>query len=493
MARGVVTTTIGCLYDGDSRRISNPPRQPLRFRGIAEQQIGPRLPRPMLQLRLNVNDSKMFQSFQGSSAMKFGIFYEHQLPRPWVEGAEQRLFNEALDQVQLADELGIDFAWEVEHHFLEEYSHSSAPEVFLAACSQRTKNIRLGHGIRQVIPQYNHPARTAEVIATLDLVSNGRVEFGTGESSAELELGGFKIPVDKKREIYLEATEQIANILAMDPYPGYEGKHFSMPCRNLVPKPVQKPHPPIWVACSQRETIKMAARLGIGALTFAFVDPLEAQEWVDEYYSIIKSDECVPIGHAVNANICMVSSFSCHEDRELAIKNGLDGFEFFGYALGSLYGFGVHKPGRTNLWENFKKAQAAKREQEVTDYNNALSGSVGGIGTPDDMRAHLRKFAAVGVDQVTFIQQAGNNKHEDICHSLELFAREVMPEFKQDEAERERKKQAELAPYIEAAMARKQFMAPLADADIPEYEALGRKVTEESKQEKSIYEDRSAG
>ena len=424
--------------------------------------------------------------------MKFGIFYEHQLPRPWQEGDEQRLFNEALDQVQLADELGIDFAWEVEHHFLEEYSHSSAPEVFLAACSQRTKNIRLGQGIRQVIPQYNHPARTAEVIATLDLVSNGRVEFGTGESSAELELGGFGIPVEQKREIYLEATEQIANILAMDPYPGYEGKYFSMPCRNLVPKSVQKPHPPLWVACSQRETIRMAARLGIGALTFAFVDPLEAKSWVDEYYSIIKSDECVPIGHAVNANICMVSSFSCHEDRELAIRNGLEGFEFFGYALGSLYGFGEHKPGRTNLWENFQKAQAAKRAAEETDYNNALSGSAGGIGTPDDLREHMRKFAEVGVDQVTFIQQAGNNKHEDICHSLELFASEVMPEFKADEAQREARKAEELAPYIEAAMARKPFMHAPVDDDIPVFPALGRRITEESAEEPSIYEESSS-
>jgi alkanesulfonate monooxygenase SsuD/methylene tetrahydromethanopterin reductase-like flavin-dependent oxidoreductase (luciferase family) len=425
--------------------------------------------------------------------MKFGIFYEHQLPRPWQEGDEQRLFNEALDQVQLADELGIDFAWEVEHHFLEEYSHSSAPEVFLAACSQRTKNIRLGQGIRQVIPQYNHPARTAEVIATLDLVSNGRVEFGTGESSAELELGGFGIPVEQKREIYLEATEQIANILAMDPYPGYEGKYFSMPCRNLVPKSVQKPHPPLWVACSQRETIRMAARLGIGALTFSFVDPLEAKSWVDEYYSIIKSEECVPIGHAVNANICMVSSFSCHEDRELAIRNGLEGFEFFGYALGSLYGFGEHKPGRTNLWENFQQAQAAKRATEETDYNNALSGSAGGIGTPDDLREHMRKFAEVGVDQVTFIQQAGNNKHDDICHSLELFAREVMPEFKASEEEREARKAEELAPYIEAAMQRKHFMRTPADADIPVFPALGRKITEESAAEPSIYEEPSAG
>lgn len=418
--------------------------------------------------------------------MKFGIFYEHQLPRPWNDGDEQKLFQDALEQVETADRLGFDFAWEVEHHFLEEYSHSSAPEVFLAACSQRTKNIRLGHGIRQVIPQYNHPARTAEVIATLDLVSNGRVEFGTGESSAELELGGFKIPVNQKRKIYLEATEQVANMLAMDPYPGYQGQYFDMPCRNIVPKPVQRPHPPLWVACSQRETIRMAARLGIGALTFAFVDPLEAQEWVDEYYGIIKSDECVPIGHAINPNICMVSSFSCHHDRETAINRGLDGFKFFGFALGSLYAFGEHKPGRTDLWKQFEALQDTAPEQ--IDITRSLSGSQGGIGTPDDLRAHLRKFEARGVDQVTFIQQAGRNRHDHICEALELFGKEVMPEFKEREAERESRKAEELAPYIEAAMERKKVMADLADEDIPIYPSLGRKISEESKAEASIYE-----
>src|SRR6187401_2329420 len=137
---------------------------------------------------------------RGGCRMQFGIFYEHQLPRPWTEGAEHRLFKDALDQVELADRLGIDYAWEVEHHFLEEYSHSSAPEIFLAAGSQRTKNIRLGHGIIQTAPKYNHPARTAERVATLDLVSNGRVDFGSGESSSEAELGGFTIDPITKRE-----------------------------------------------------------------------------------------------------------------------------------------------------------------------------------------------------------------------------------------------------------------------------------------------------
>jgi alkanesulfonate monooxygenase SsuD/methylene tetrahydromethanopterin reductase-like flavin-dependent oxidoreductase (luciferase family) len=424
--------------------------------------------------------------------MKFGIFYEHQLPRPWSDGAEQRLFLEALEQVELADRLGIDYAWEVEHHFLEEYSHSSAPEVFLAACSQRTKNIRLGHGIRQVIPQYNHPARTAEVIATLDLVSQGRVDFGTGESSAELELGGFRIPVAEKRKMFLEATEQICNMLAMDPYPGYKGRYFEMPCRNIVPKPVQRPHPPVWVACSQRETIRMAARLGIGALTFAFVDPAEAQSWVDEYYGIIKSEACVPIGHAVNANICMVSSFSCHQDRETAVRRGLEGFEFFGYALGSLYGFGEHKPGRTNLWEEFQRVRKPQLDAEMRDFTGALTAGRGGIGNPDDLRAHLKKFEGCGVDQVTFIQQAGMNQHAHICESLQLFAAEVMPEFKEREQEREERKQRELAPYIEAALERKIGMKMPRDEDIPKFMALGRRISEESKAAPSIYEKQSA-
>src|ERR1700761_5756698 len=147
--------------------------------------------------------------------MKFGLFYEHQLPQPWDEDSELRLYQDALEQVALADRLGIDYVWEVEHHFLEEYSHSSAPEVFLAACSQRTRHIRLGHGIPLMPPGYNHPARVAERIATLDLVSRGRVEFGTGESSALLELAGYGVRVEDKRNAWREAVEQCANILAM--------------------------------------------------------------------------------------------------------------------------------------------------------------------------------------------------------------------------------------------------------------------------------------
>src|SRR3990172_11574746 len=149
--------------------------------------------------------------------MRFGIFYEHQMPRPWPEDAEEKLLTDALDQVELADKVGIDYVWEVEHHFLEEYSHSSAPEVFLSAASQRTKNIRLGHGIVQMPPNFNHPARVAERIATLDLVSDGRVEWGTGEASARLELEGFGVGYTNKREMWEEAVREAARMICMEP------------------------------------------------------------------------------------------------------------------------------------------------------------------------------------------------------------------------------------------------------------------------------------
>ncbi len=411
--------------------------------------------------------------------MRFGVFYEHQLPKPWNKGDEHKLFKDALDQIVLADQLGYDYAWEVEHHFLDEYSHSSAPEVFLACAAARTKNIRLGHGIRQVIPNYNHPARTAEGLATLDLMSDGRVDFGIGEGATRLELGGFGIPAKEKRAMAIEAAEQIANMMVLDPYPGFEGKYFSMPCRNVLPKPLQSPHPPMWMACTNRDTIKVAASLGVGALAFSFVDPDEARKWSDIYYGIIKSDDCVPLGHTVHANIAMVSAFSIHHNRVEAIKRGQEGFEFFGYALNALVAHDT-VPGRTNLWAEFQELRGDKTDRLVAAAENAGPDAMGdqapGIGTPADMRRHLMDLQDAGVDQIIFMQQAGRNSHHDICASLDLFATDVMPEFKAQVADREREKQEELAPYVAAALKRKKWMQPLADDDIPVVKASVKKA-----------------
>jgi alkanesulfonate monooxygenase SsuD/methylene tetrahydromethanopterin reductase-like flavin-dependent oxidoreductase (luciferase family) len=388
--------------------------------------------------------------------MRFGVFYELQLPKPWTESSEHDLVKEAIEQVKLADKLGIDYAWAVEHHFLEEYSHCSASEVFLSALAAQTKNIRVGFGIRQVIPNYNHPSRTAEAVAMLDLISDGRVEFGIGEGATRLELHGYGIPAKDKRDLSLEAAEQIANMMVMDPYPGYEGPGFSMPCRNVLPKPLQKPHPPMWLACTNRKTIELAARSGLGALAFTFLDPEEAKGWADTYYSIIKSEECVPIGHRVNANIAMVAGFSIHNDADEAYRRGMDGFAFFRYAINALVANDT-RPGRGRLWEEY---------EELRDHDLPTIGAPG-IGTPSDYIDLVKGFDDVGVDQIIFLQQGGRNRHDHICESLELFGAEVLPQFVAGREEKEAKKAAELAPYIAAALERKQVMAPIADADIP--------------------------
>ena len=404
--------------------------------------------------------------------MRFGIFYEHQLPRPWKRGDELTLFQNALDQCELADKLGFDTVWEVEHHFLEEYSHSSAPEVFLAAVSQRTKNIRLGHGIVQTAPRYNHPARTAERIATLDLVSNGRVEFGSGESSSTAELGGFEIDPELKREMWEEGLRVAVRCMTEEPFTGHEGKHCSMPPRNVVPKPVQDPHPPLWVACSRRDTILLAAQKGLGALTFSFIDPEEAVTWVQDYEKTL-AEECVPIGKKVTAEMACVSPMMVHADEREAIARGLEGGNFFGYSLAHFYVFGSHVPGETNVWEEFQHRRAdmgyspevaAALEQERLGAKVAAGGGDAGlrgaIGTPDQLRDYLRRYEEAGIDQIIFIQQAGRNRHEDIMESLEIFGTQVLPEFKDRDEKQRTEKALELERAVDAAMSRKVDNAP---------------------------------
>jgi alkanesulfonate monooxygenase SsuD/methylene tetrahydromethanopterin reductase-like flavin-dependent oxidoreductase (luciferase family) len=400
--------------------------------------------------------------------VKFGIFHEHQVPRPWEDGDERRVFEEALEQGEFADQIGIDGFWLVEHHFLEEYSHSSAPEVFLGALSQRTKRIRLGHGIVQTPPSFNHPARVAERIATLDILSGGRVDFGSGESSSEMELGGFGIDPDAKRAMWEEGLRVALRCLAETPFTGHVGEYVSMPPRNVVPKPIQRPHPPAWVACSRRETIHLAAQHGIGALGFAFFDPEEAKFWVEDYYSTLER-EGVPIGDAVNAEIACVTPFMCHADEEQAVLRAAEGVNFFGYSLGHYYIFGRHRPGATDVWAEYVQrrrelgfdpeavaaAAASGDRLGAKVVQGSFVGLRGAMGTPEQVRAYLRRYEECGVDTVILSSAAGKNRHEHVMESLELFGKEILPEFAEREEKRQRDKAARLEPVIEKVMARK--------------------------------------
>jgi alkanesulfonate monooxygenase SsuD/methylene tetrahydromethanopterin reductase-like flavin-dependent oxidoreductase (luciferase family) len=398
--------------------------------------------------------------------MRFGIFYEHQLPRPWSSDSEAQLLSDTLEQVALADRLGFDYVWEVEHHFLEEYSHSSAPEVFLAAASQRTSRIRLGHGIVNVMPAVNHPARVAERIATLDLISGGRVDFGTGESSSAAELGGFLIPREMKRDMWHESLDVTTRMLVEEPFGGADGRFVQMPPRNVIPKPLQKPHPPVWVACSRRETIHLAARNGIGALSFSFVEPSDAARWVRDYYDLIGSSECVPAGFAVNANLAVVLPMMLAPDEASAIDRGIDGAHFFGYSLGHYYGLAPHVVGATDVWREFQQhrdetgfARDIVRPDQgplgVRLLQEGLGSLRGAIGDADQVSELVARYEEAGVDQMIFVMQTGRNRHEHICESLELFASQVMPRFIDGRDEREAAKAARLSGAIEEALARR--------------------------------------
>jgi alkanesulfonate monooxygenase SsuD/methylene tetrahydromethanopterin reductase-like flavin-dependent oxidoreductase (luciferase family) len=368
--------------------------------------------------------------------MRFGIFYEHQLPRPWDADSEYRLLHESIEQIELADTLGYQYAWEVEHHFLEEYSHSSAPEVFLGAASQRTQHIRLGHGIIQL--PTNHPARVAERVSTLDLLSHGRVELGIGESATTTELHGFGRRFRDKRAVFEDAVRALIPMFGDAPVE-YHGPYFDFPLRNVVPKPRQKPHPPLWVACSKRDTIEQAGRWGIGALGFQFVSADEANAWVAAYYDAYVNRLETIADYATNPNIAVVSGFMCcPTDAEANVK--AEGWTFFAFALRYYSTRPPGQPGAPSLWEEYVAFR---------DSPEAKKMHAGGlIGSPETIRTKLRKFEESHVDQVILLNQAGRNTHDDICSSLELFAREVMPEFVARESEHQRWKQRVLAGDI---------------------------------------------
>src|SRR5919204_3334321 len=233
--------------------------------------------------------------------MDFGVFYEIQVAGPFkYRQREYEAFHQVLAQVELAEEMGFNSFWTVEHHFQPGFSHCSAPEVLYGAVSQRTKKIRIGHGVVLLPFPYNHPVRVAERIATLDILSHGRVEVGTGRSATVQELGGVGIPHSETRTRWEEALDIITTIWkSKDGTFSYKGRYFDIPERTVVPMPIQKPHPPLWVACTSKDTHALAGQKGLGLLSFTLlVTPEELGRRVQMYRTAIKSAK--PYGAFVN-------------------------------------------------------------------------------------------------------------------------------------------------------------------------------------------------
>ncbi len=382
--------------------------------------------------------------------MKFGIFYEHSVLKPWDDGSEQRVYMQAVEQVIAADELGFDQVWEVEHHFLEEYSHSPAPEVFLSYCAALTKQIRLGHGIALMLPPVNHPARVAERAAALDLLSGGRLEFGTGRSATWTELGAFRCEPDDTKEMWDECTRAVVKMWTSDNF-SWQGKHFSMPPRNVIPKPIQKPHPPLWVAVQSPETAVQAGERGMGMLGVTLGAPLDYQQMVKDYRRAIRN--CEPVGEFVNEQVNGVAFMHCGEDDDEAKAVGGMAAAQFGVRAAHLVGIGGIYPSPAY----HSHASAAPLRTRPGDVVGPVREGTP-IGDPEFCIKQLKWWEEVGVDRMVFLINTGETiRQEKVLASLRLFAREVMPAMTRTErAEAAKQSEKEKADVIARANANLQ-------------------------------------
>jgi len=380
--------------------------------------------------------------------MKFGIFHELSVGKPWHDRSEHEVYHNALEQVELADQLGFDQAWAVEHHFLEEYSHCSAPEVFLAAAAVRTNNIRLGHGVMMVLPPFNHPARCAERAAALDIVSNGRLEFGTGRSATWTELGGFRCDPDVTKEMWDEAVRAIPKMWTQETF-SWQGKYFSMPERSIIPKPLQKPHPPLWVAVSSPETAVQAAERGIGLLGVSIGTPKEYEQRVKDYRRVVR--QCEPVGEFVNEQVNGVTFLYVDETDEEARIWGTKLVYTFSLLAAHLVGISSVYP--TPAYKTPGLLFAIRREAEQQASGPAGSGVIRdgmAIGSPQTVVKALKMWEEIGVDRmVCIINTAEQIPQERVLRSLRLFAEQVMPAFDREAPARRPKARR---PVVEPAM-----------------------------------------
>jgi alkanesulfonate monooxygenase SsuD/methylene tetrahydromethanopterin reductase-like flavin-dependent oxidoreductase (luciferase family) len=353
--------------------------------------------------------------------MKFSLFYEMQIAGP-TRATEAQLFRDCVEQVMLADELGYHCIWEVEHHGLYEYSHSSAPEVFLSFVAALTKKVRIGHGVTLLPHRYNHPIRIAERIATLDILSGGRVSWGTGKSSSLVEQIAFENDLKTLHDQWLEAIEMIPRMWSSDVF-SHDGRFFRIPPTQVVPKPVQQPHPPIFAACSKPESAVAVGRLGLGALNFAVGTDDYLHQKVDDYRRAVASAK--PVGRETNDWFACTPATLVLDDDVEACRHGYRGARFFSESLARYYLSGTRPIGRLDVPRDFMS------DAELRDAMAARNrGGVGVIvGDPVAARETVSRFADIGVDELILVMQMGTVPHELVMRSIRTFAERVMPHF----------------------------------------------------------------
>ena len=358
--------------------------------------------------------------------MEFGLFNQMYHPRHRrEERSEHDCLMEELAIIEVADRVGFKYAWASEHHFLDEYSHLSASEAFMAYALARTKNIHIGSGIINITPAVSPPSRVAEKVAMLDHLGQGRFEWGTGRGSSSTEVFGFGIEsMDITRNMYDEALPEIIKMMGDEEYGPFDGKFFSMPRRNVLPKPYTKPHPPIWVAAGSPATFEKAARLGLGVLCFTLGTPDTLAPLIEVYKKTI--DKAEPIGGYVNDNIMVTTDMMVLEDGQRARHVALHNRGNYHSALLLRYLDSFPIATGQPKWPEIPAPPTAER------LDDAIRRGIVAVGTPDEAIASLRRYEAIGADQIAFGTFATDVSLADATEAYETFGKHVLPEFDKD-------------------------------------------------------------
>jgi len=365
--------------------------------------------------------------------MKLDLFYEIDVPRPWPgefpqnqRKAEQEAYAEALEQIRFADTLGFNTCWLVEHHFREGRSHCPTPEAVHGALSQITSNLRLGFGVTLAPFGFTHPARIAEKVATIDVLSGGRVEWGVGRSTPMEQLA-FGVDRDSSKAQMVEAVRVVTQMWR-DEYFEYASETFSMPRRMVTPKPVQDPHPPAWMAATSMESSQMAGALGLGLLSFSIMQPIHQMGKLIAGYRAAQADQ-TPVADTVNNRAACYTLVHCVDDEDQLDTNRAWESVWWWYkniAEFTLEWELAHMPQeqQDKLFPLLKRFENDELDPRVFNDADMIM-----VGTPETVLDKMRKYADLGVDQLLCYVQFGTIPHEAVMRTLELLGKEVIPQI----------------------------------------------------------------
>jgi alkanesulfonate monooxygenase SsuD/methylene tetrahydromethanopterin reductase-like flavin-dependent oxidoreductase (luciferase family) len=391
--------------------------------------------------------------------MIIDVFSELQKARPWPEAHERRVIEEAIEQARLADALGYGCWWNVEHHGATEFSYSSAPELMPVVLSQHTERLRFGHSGILAPFRINHPLRVAERAAFLDVVSGGRLELGLARSGGN-EWSTFGVEPETTRDQLREALHMIPRMWTETPF-SWDSANLTIPERDVVPKPIQRPHPPLWQTCTSPESFEMAGELGVGALATTLLSPLSSLGLLFEHYQR-GLDRMQPCSEVVNAQRSVFTFVHCAETREAAIASGA-GEAALWFVNAAPRVFNVPR----DLWIDAIRGDlqtndpAAARELEapaappsdddiddpvpvIRLLNRQRAGQVLDpeevfevlddvesviIGDPGRCEQKMRAYAELGADRLMCLHQFGALAPERVLESLRITGETLIPKL----------------------------------------------------------------